>query len=186
MVLSILICSLHERREYLSRLLNVLKPQLTPEVEVKLCIDNKEATTGHKRNELLKAAKGKYIIFIDDDDQVPDYYISELLIAAKSDADCFAINGIITTDGKNEIKWYLSKNNPNVTTVEKGVTHYLRTTNHITAVKRELALKAGFPNKSNAEDKAYSSALIPYLKTEHIISKPMYHYQYVTKNKSYK
>ncbi len=154
-------------------------------VEIIAAIDDKIMTTGAKRSLLLNEAKGTYVIFIDDDDEVPEYYISYLLSAAKSGADCFAINGTMTTNGGNEIKWFLAKDNPNDTVMVDGKPAYRRTTNHITAVKRELALQAGFPDISLGEDKAYSEALKPFLKTEFVIKPPMYHYKFSTFNKQY-
>lgn len=155
------------------------------ELEIIIDIDSKQVTTGEKRNRLVSAAKGDYVIFIDDDDEVPNYYIKELLKACESNADCFAINGKMTTDGAKEIKWRLSKDYENITIKENGVDVYLRKTNHITAVKREIALKCLFPNKSNAEDKSYSDAINKFLKSEFVISLPMYHYKFSTKNKEY-
>lgn len=186
MILSILICSLESRKDKLASLLDILNPQLTNEVEVLINIDNKQQTTGAKRNELVSRAKGKYVVFIDDDDKVPNYYIEQMVLACKQDTDCIAINGIMTTDGKNEIAWRLSKDNPNVTIKENGVDLYLRKTNHITAVKRKYAMLAPFPDKSNGEDKHYSDAVNIFLKTEYTISLPMYHYDYSSKNKEYK
>lgn len=147
--------------------------------------DEHPRSTGMKRQNLLNNATAKYIIFIDDDDWIFPCYIEELLKAYESNADCFAINGIITTNGGNQFKWKLSKDFDNLDIVERGEKILLRTTNHITAVKRKLALIAGFPNKSNAEDKDYSTWLNPHLKTEHVIEPPMYHYRYSTYNKEY-
>lgn len=181
MKLSILICHLPHRN--MEELMNVLTNQLTPECEIK--IDNRVGvSTGTKRNDLLKEAIGKYVVYIDDDDQVPEYYVSEMLQACASDADCFAINGIMTTDGQHETKWYLSKDFKNEDKIEGNKTVYYRHTNHITGVKREIALAAGFPDKSNAEDKHYSDRLV--LRTEYKIESPMYHYRFSSHNKSYK
>lgn len=205
MKISILIPSLWSRKEQKTQLVYSLISQLgdtcyhydevgenyTREIytngvcEVIIDIDNKQVSTGEKRNRLVNAAKGEYVIFIDDDDEVPNYYIEQLLIAASSGVDCFAINGKMTTDGAKEIKWRLSKDYENVTIKENGVDVYLRKTNHITAVKREIALKCPFPNKSNAEDKSYSDAINKFLKSEFVISLPMYHYKFSTKNKEY-
>jgi glycosyltransferase involved in cell wall biosynthesis len=109
-ILSILICSIHSRHDRLQTLLKELLYQRmdNPLIEILTNIDNKEKSTGKKRQELIEEAKGKYIIFIDDDDWVQPCYISELLKAAESDADCFAINGWITTNGSNKIEWRLS------------------------------------------------------------------------------
>lgn len=191
MIISILICSLANRSGMLSQLLANLNGQIqslgvSEIVEVLVELDNGERTTGAKRDALLRAAKGKYVIYIDDDDHVYPCYVSELLNAANSDADCFGCNGIITTDGHSEIKWKLSKDYPNMTIYENGKPVYIRATNHITAVKREIALKAGFPNISNGEDKAYSEGIHPHLKSECVIIPPIYHYQYLTTNKTYK
>lgn len=177
MILSILICSLESRNAMLNTLLQELQQQCiacgTKEVEVLTNVDNKQKSTGKKRNELLQAATGKYIIFIDDDDWIEPCYIRELLTAAASDADCFAMNGWITTNGGNRIDWALSKDYTN-----HGTAFYYRKTNHITAVKRELALLAGFPDKSNAEDKWYSDRVAPLCKTEFKILPMMYHYRF--------
>ena len=187
-MLSILICSLHSRAAAMAKLVAHLNRQiLNPnEVVIDWHIDSKEISTGTKRNLLLNRATGKYIVFIDDDDWVPSYYVTEMLIACKSGADCFAINGTMTTDGQNEVKWTISKNFDNADITSNGEKLLTRKTNHITGVKRELALLAGFPDKSNAEDKYYSDRLTPHLKTEFTISKPMYHYQFSTLNKEYK
>lgn len=204
MKISILIPTIPSRESSLNNLLKILLPQMSTfttsisyddgnpiskyhnfNSEIIVYSDNKKITTGEKRNRLLKIAKGKYVIYIDDDDEVPNYYINELKKACDSDSDCFAINGKMTTDGQKEIKWRLSKDYDNITIKENGVDVYLRKTNHITGVKRELALLAPFPNKSNAEDKGYSDALNPFLKTEYKIELPMYHYKFSTKNKEY-
>lgn len=183
MKLSILIRSLASRSGQLTTLLNHLYSQATSEVEILFEVDNKEITSGAKANKLLSRAIGKYVIFIDDDDWVADYYISELLKACDSDADCFAINGFYSVNGSGEVKWRLSKDNQDRDVIENGELIYLRHTNHITAVKREIALVHGFPDISNAEDKAYSQKLV--LKSEYTIEPPMYWYRYSTHNKEY-
>lgn len=188
MILSILICSINSRAHLLKKLFQHVDNQIRDraEVEIKVLADNKVMTTGAKRNALVRDANGKYVVFIDDDDWVPDYYVKFMVNACKSDADCVAINGTMTTDGMNEIKWRLGKDYDNVTIVENQFPVYLRRTNHITAVKREHVLRVMFPNKSNGEDKAFSDAVNQYLKTEAKIEKPMYHYRFSTKDKQYK
>lgn len=190
MVLSILIAGLEKRLPLLNKLHSHIFNQIYAlnklgNIEILLNIDNKEQTTGAKRNELLIRAKGKYIVFIDDDDWVSDWYVEEILAAAESDADCFAISGLYTVDGKNPIEWRISKYYENETLWENKKPVYLRKTNHITPVKRILALINGFPDKSNAEDKWYSDNLNPLLKSEYKIEKPMYHYRDTLNPKEY-
>lgn len=185
-ILSILICTLPERELMLFGLISDLDNQIEDKSVVEVVIDDRVGvSTGSKRQSLLEKARGKYISFIDDDDSVPPYYIDEILKGAQTDCDCMAINGIMTTDGTNEIDWRLSKDNPNTTIFENGKAIYLRTCNHIAPVKRELALLAGFPDISNGEDKEYSERLNKFLKTEFKIEHEMYHYQYITRQKEY-
>ncbi len=142
-------------------------------------------STGQKRQSLLERAIGEDIVFIDADDEVPGYYVSEMLRAGESGCDCVAINGKMTTDGKDEILWRISKDYENETIIENGKSIYLRKTNHITAVKRTLALKAGFSDTSLGEDKYYSDRVAKLCKTEFKLSMPMYYYKFSSKNKLY-
>jgi len=176
--LSVLIATMPSRDVQLNELLSCLHKQGAFNIRSTVeCIydPSMDYNIGTKRNKLLKEARGEYITFIDDDDHISDSYISLVLDACKSGADCIGINGIITTDGANERKWYISKEFGSWYT-ENG--KYYRTPNHISPVKRELALKAGFPEISFAEDAEYSRRLLPLLKTETIITQPIYHYDY--------
>lgn len=179
--LSILICTTSARSEVIKPLLRSLKTQFGnnghhPEVEL---IVNAHETdnVGKKRNTLLHQAQGEYIIFVDSDDEISPNYVSLILKAIESKPDCVAINGIITTNGKDERKWFISKDYLSWY-MKKGI--YYRTPNHISPVRRELALKAGFPEVKHAEDYGYSMRLFPLLKTETIITEPIYHYKYVS------
>ncbi len=155
------------------------------DVEIIVAKDDRKISTGAKRNILLSLALNDYIVTIDDDDYVYPYYVSEILNAIQSAPDCIGTKGVYSLDGTHQTEWRLSKDYPNETITDNGVHVYLRTTNHISPVKRELALQAGFPDKSNAEDKEYSIRLNPLLKTEVKIDKLMYYYRCSSKNKSY-
>lgn len=155
-------------------------------LQIIIAKDQKGITTGAKRNLLLRYATCDYVVSVDDDDKVPEYFVRVIYEAIQSGMDVYATNGVITTDGKNEIAWYLSKDNPNKTVTIKKKSVYLRTSNHLSPVKRELAIAAGYPDISNGEDKAYSEALNPLLKTEGIIEHFLYHYQFSSQNKEYK
>ena len=173
MKLSILIASLIGREYYLNRMLSLLEPQLTPEVELVIEIDNKELSIGAKSQKMLERAKGDYVCRVDDDDIVPAYYVSEILKAIESNPDCVAINGIITIDDKNPKPFYHSIEYDDW--FGKDAIFY-RCPNHINPVKRELALKVGWDDMRNCGDYKYSMELKSFLKTEIVIEKCMYYY----------
>lgn len=176
--LSILIATMPVRATKLVNLRAVLDRQLTPEVEVITDI-SMNYNIGTKRNKLLEMASGKYIIFCDDDDLIASDYIEKILKACESDCDCIGISGTITTNGVNERQWHISKDFQ--MWFERGNVYY-RTPNHISPVKRELAVQAGFPEISFSEDHEYSMRLLPLLKTETKIPGNLYFYRYESKH----
>ena len=105
MKISILICTITEPYRdsfFIDRLMMVLKPQITDEIELLIESDEKQMTVGKKRNKLLNMAKGERIIFVDDDDLVTDNYIEKLIEYCKLDFDCVAIGVKFTKNGQNE------------------------------------------------------------------------------------
>lgn len=189
---SILICSLTKRSEQLESLKKELNKQIDycgqfakERIEILVEVDDKQKSTGEKRNILLRRAKGTYISFIDDDDHVLDGYINLILNAMFNDADCISIRGHYSVNNGAMVLWELSKDNIDEDSFSGREPLLLRRTNHLAPVKRTLALMAMFPDKSNAEDKEYSERLNPHLKTEASVKKPIYHYDYKTDNKEY-
>lgn len=171
--LSILIASTNDRKPMLDNLMRFLKAQKTSEVEVLASIDNGESSIGSKRNDLLKSATGKYVAFLDDDDMISPYYVSNILDAAKHDSDCIGIRGIIVTNDFG----------PRVFIHSLQYTHwfekdeiYYRCPNHLNPIKREIALATGFPNISNQEDKSFAFSIQGKIKTETFIETPLYYY----------
>lgn len=144
-------------------------------------------TTGQKRNDLINSAQGDYVWFIDDDDMILPNAIRLVLGALEKQPDALAINGIMTTNGKDMRSWYISKDNPYITDYSTGKEVYLRSTNHITPIKREIAKSIKFENKSNFEDYAYCMELKKFnlIKTEVEIKEPIYHYRYINYDKLY-
>jgi len=178
MTLSILICTLPNRIGYLSQLLQVLTPQRTTEVEVLVESDNGSMTTGMKRNILLQRSTGKYVVFIDDDDMVSSTYIKDILTAAESNPDAIVFNGTMTTDGRDERKWYISKDY----SYEAKNRAYYRYPNHIVPIRREIAMAFPFMDIRIGEDYAWATAIhnAGLIKSEVKIEKELYHYQFRT------
>lgn len=185
MTLSILICTIPERKEKFEALkakLDKLIMSCNAFDKVEVIYNNKPKgtiTIGAKRNSLLLASKGDYVCFIDDDDDVPDYYITELLKAIESKPDCVGFEIQCNMEGKIEmaassIKYDWKDN-------QDGF-RYVRSIYHKTPVKREIALAAMFPDKSFSEDYEYSMRIKPMLKREIFINRIMYFYNFKYEN----
>jgi hypothetical protein len=188
MILSILIPTLSDRKHFLDDMLKNISFQLNKleawdKVEVLTDDRGRHVTTGVKRNSLLEKSNGKYVWFVDDDDSIYDYSIEYILKACEKNPDVIGINGIMTTDGNNQIDWEIRIGHPYKAVQRNGKEYYLRHPNHITPMKREHAIKVKFPDKTVFEDYEWAKAIndAKYLKTQEIINKPMYHYKCRTK-----
>lgn len=183
MRLSILVCSTQNRyNNFLLKILDQLFSQcaalplhLWSEVEVITVIDNKTRMLGTKRNDLLNMAQGDYVVFVDDDDRVSDDYVQQLLDAVTVGADIITFEVEVSLNGNHpkpcyyDMRYKADYNLPD---------SYHRLPNHIMAVKRELALATKYQDILKGEDADYSKRLAPLLKTQHIIEKVLYYYDY--------
>ncbi len=177
--LSLLICHLVERRDQLARLQTHLGPQLTDRVEMLIEVDNRQITTGEKRNRLLERAQGDFTAFIDDDDMVAPDYVRSILAAIdrQPTVDCIGLKGIITFGGAQRLNprpfvhsikchsWYEAN----------GV--YYRTPNHLNPIASRHTKVTKFPHITIGEDRAWSEALRSLLKTEVMVKEPLYFYE---------
>lgn len=179
MILSILICTMPKRAIYLDRLLKVLNLQVTNDVEIIIESDVGKIPTGQKRNILKKKAKGKYIVYVDDDDMVSNDYVNEILNAAKKNPDVITFEGFMTTDSKQRRKFILGLE---YTTWFEANGIYYRSPNHIVPIKKSCIENIWFPNKYTAEDADFSRLIVTSkcLKTSVHIQKELYHYDYKT------
>lgn len=179
MILSILIPTLPERAHLLQRCAEHIGTH--PEVEI--LIDNRPrgTTTGQKRNDLIDRAQGEYICFVDDDDFVQPGYINEIIYAIKANGfpDCVTFEGWMTTDGKHTADWVI-KLGENYE--DRGGIYY-RFPNHLVPIKKRIAQKVKFPNKTQGEDYEWALQIKQrgLIKTSVHINKKLYHYAYITK-----
>lgn len=180
---SLLICTLPERRSIYDRLIVELERQKkTTTLRVEILSDNRDRTVrvGKKRNDLVKRAKGKYCCFIDDDDMVSSDYISiyQKALSSGTNPDCVTLNGILYIRGKEERFFYHSMKYPNWTEDEKG---YYRFPNHLNLMKTYIMEMIGFENKSYGEDFDFSVRLrqAGILQSEYEHSEIQYYYYYV-------
>ena len=86
--LSILTPTIPSRKEQLSKLSEKIAKQSNDlAVEHLSFADNRTRTIGAKRQSLLDIARGEYIAFVDDDDDIEPDYVSEILLAIKQGPD---------------------------------------------------------------------------------------------------
>jgi len=186
MKLSILICTLPERKEMLDNLLDNLLHQITASgasKQIEVLTDPDEVlTVGEKRNALLKQASGDYLCFIDDDDDVAANYIVLILQALESKPDCCSLRGEITFDGKNPEIFEHSLMYDSWKTVEAAEIKYERYPTPLNTIKSSIAKQFHFPSNDFGEDKAWSDALhkSKLLKREAYIPSVIYFYRFIT------
>ena len=180
--LSILICSLHERKEeFLSRILSILTPQIQGrDVEIIILTDNGEMPIGTKRNMSLNVANGKYVCFIDDDDIVSDKYVELVLSKIIEDSDVIVFNGIVTTNGSG------------VKMARQGMEYeygevddvYYRLPNHLAIHKKKTMIER-FMDVRTGEDDEWAQRRLKEIKTQSRIDEILYHYDFRTTTKKY-
>lgn len=176
--LAILCPTLIERREYASRMVAHMAKQIQPDVVVLFNEDNREKTTGQKRNELIQQAvdeQAQYIAFFDDDDIPGKTYIERQLEVVASGSDCGELWG--------QIYWSGVKGKP----FHHSIIHkkwweddkfYYRCPNHLNCLKLDVVKDFKFPEQVFGEDGKWSMAIrdAGVLKTEHPIKDIIYHY----------
>lgn len=177
--LSILICTLPERGAVLQRLQDLLQRQMARKpVELLFDRTGRQMTVGAKRNLLLSRATGRYAAFVDDDDTIHPSYVGLILDRLKQNPDCVELRGTMTTDGRNP-KTFIHTIKCTHWHERDGV--YWRMPNHLNPIRRDLAVKAGFPEKSFGEDHEFSQRVQPMLKVEAELPVPIYNYLYRTR-----
>lgn len=181
--LSILICSLESRSKFLNRLLDILEKQKGESVEILINKDSGQKTIGEKRNELIGQSVGEYVCFIDDDDTVIDTYIEDVLLKINiSNPDVigfklnYFVNGNLSGIAYHSLEYSSWSESYNKSTSMKD---YYRNPNHLNPVKSNLAKQVMYPKINMGEDKDYSMRLLPLLKTQEYIDKPIYNYFFI-------
>jgi len=182
MLLSILTPTLIERKEPFKSLQDKIRKQIE-ESSFKGCVehlvfeDNRDHSIGYKRNILMRRAKGDFIVFLDDDDDVSEDYIERLCktIQTNLEADCIGIRGIITFNGSHphtfvhslEYRKYFKKDNI-----------YCRPILHINPINREIAKQYTFADVNYSEDIDWAFRIMKdgVLKNEYMIDTPIYFY----------
>lgn len=177
MILSLLIPSIPERKHKLLKLLAELYKQILaihkdhPTLDiVEILIDDSKKfldgglSIGEKRNALLQRASGKYLCFLDDDDEITPNYIEQLVRMCNAGKDIVTFRTLV----KNDYYWALLDmsliNRINTEVNPEGIVE--RTPWHICPVLSELAKQEQFSNLNHNEDWDWMQRVLTRVKTE--------------------
>lgn len=168
---------MHERKQSLDALRASLDQQIgTKNVQVLHIADNRELSIGQKRSMLLTQSTGEYVAFVDDDDAVSVDYVEKVLKALTSNPDCSSLTGVIVfSDGYSRPFIHSLRYDRWIDDHEGKV--YYRPPNHLNAVRRDIAVKVGFPSLNSGEDRVYSMGILPFLKKEEWVEGVIYNYK---------
>jgi hypothetical protein len=185
--LSILICTLKERKKEFDFIYKKIKKQISSlgledRVEVLFFKDDRDFSVGLKRNSLLAQSSGEYVCFLDDDDDVHQDYIKMIYEKIYNKPDCISLKGILFEHKKTKkifihsiaYKDYIKKDSV-----------FYRPPNHLNPIKRSIAIQFQFPDKNKSEDTEWAMKIARsgLLKKEEVIDSPYYFYKYVANKK---
>ncbi len=176
--LSILLATVENRAD----LFALLHAELTRQakgrpVELVVACDAKQISIGRKRQNLLLEAKGEYVCYIDDDDWVSPDYVDQILKALEDAPDCVGFEISCTSNGGQPVSAIVSMRYQAWGDNQDGY-RYVRSTYHKSPVRRQIALRVGFPDLRYGEDKVYSQGVMRLVKTETFIKAVLYHYRF--------
>jgi hypothetical protein len=155
---SMLVPTIIGREESLRNLLESVREKVSriaPDLRVEYSIelDNREASVGSKREKLLQNAKGKYMSFIDDDDNITDAYIEDLAAMIRGNYHVMRLRGNISPyTFTHSIENKLTEN------MARGDV-FIRPPNHLNPMMTDVAKLVHFGNAVRGEDLDWSIRL---------------------------
>lgn len=189
---SVLILSIPSRNESLMAAMKQLQEQADATgqgkaVEILVLLDNRSKSIAEKRNDLLQAARGKYIAFLDDDDAVSKEYMSKILAAIDEydGVDCISFNQWCTINGEPmNVEFGIGNPHGHLWRDEDGFLGDIkRPPYHMCVWRREIAQSEAFnpvygANGQSSEDVDWLMRLYPKVQTEHHIPDALHGYIY--------
>jgi len=178
---SVLLLGIPERLESFQKLTKKINDQIVEhsaekKVELLALVDNKNRSVGSKRQSLLDICKGKYITFIDDDDDISNDYIFEIVNALEknNNVDVVTFEQIAHINQNEPSKIIFSLKYENEEYYPNGVIK--RKPFHMCVWNTDITKQVKFPDISKTEDWVWLEQLCKIAKTEYNIPKVLYHY----------
>lgn len=176
---SLLIATISGREDSLQRLLQSVREKMAricPEIryEIRLSFDNREMSIGLKRQKLLDEAAGKYLAFVDDDDDITDEYIEDLKQCIQGDYHVMRLRGRIEPYTFTH-SLAISLQSP-MARDDK----FLRPPNHLNPMLSDIAKNIRFQDAVRGEDLDWTIRLskTKFLKNEYTSDESRIHYNY--------
>ena len=148
------------------------------DIEILGLFDNKRRSIGGKRNSLLQIARGDYVSFVDDDDEVDSKYIDR----------CY--NAIVENEGVDLITFNMLRVDPagnRLTCKHNGISpedsgmledgSWDGHPTHLMLWRRALAESFYFPDSSWAEDMDWARSAVRGVRTRFNIDEVLYVYK---------
>jgi hypothetical protein len=179
---SVLIPTIPGREAGLTRLTQSIREKVAricPHLRYEFCVefDNKEMSIGMKRQKLLDSAKGKYLSFIDDDDEITDAYIEDL-------SECIK-GGYHTMRLRGQMSQYPFVHSTEITMTSPMATMdepplFQRPPNHLNPMLSDVAKFVKFKDAVHGEDLDWTLSLYKsgFLQTEYRSEPSRTHYIY--------
>lgn len=135
---------------------------------------------GKKRESLAYTAEGKYLCYLDDDENIAPNYLETLVRLCQSDADVITFRSFI----KNDFYWGLVDMSLSHPDNEEATPERIikRKPWHICPVKSEYAKKYKFSDTNYGEDWGWMSLVLYHCKTEAHTDQILHSYQHSTKH----
>lgn len=181
---SILIPTLVERIASFDKLMKSIderRARICPNLRIEFCVsrDNREKSVGMKRQELLQGAKGKYMSFVDDDDDVTDAYFEDALACITGAFHVARLRGQIS-----DYTFTHSLDNTLQSPLVVGDV-FMRPPNHLNVMMTDIARFVPFKDATQGEDLDWTIRLSQsgFLKNEYRSDESRIHYIYQLGNR---
>jgi glycosyltransferase involved in cell wall biosynthesis len=175
-LLSILTPTISGRESQLAALTEKIQAQIgDAPVEHLTFSDNRTRSIGAKRQSLVDIARGKYVAFVDDDDDICDDYVSSLLPATETGADVITFRQHAVYNGlESEVVFGI--NNKDEPFNPGGIT--IRAPWHVCAWRKDAISMCLFGDWNYFEDTVWCIQARQRIKTGHHIDKVLHIYRH--------
>lgn len=176
-ILSVLIATIPERKEMYTKLVNELWRQrdilekIHPSLgDVSFSVDESKSfmngglSIGKKRQALVEKARGKYLCFLDDDEDIAPNYLETIVRLCQLDCDVVTFRSVAKMDNYWAVIDMSLKNNEDEEATPDRIVK--RRPWHINAIRTSFALLYEFPDVNDSEDALWMRNIIYHLESE--------------------